>query len=99
LLKASSTPLQKRKNDVTLNRLFPYHRAEQGRPGNALRFFQAFVKCWAEWPVPAPDFACYGKDRVERPWTSFHEAFIGIIYRIKQRDEKMATGKKAIEGD
>jgi len=83
----TSSILQKRKIDVTLSRFFSYYRAEQGRPGNALRFFQAFVKGLTEWPVPAPDFTCYGKDCVECPWTSFHQAFIGIIYRIKQRDE------------
>lgn len=88
-------PGTKTKPVLTLHCLFPDDRAEQGGPGNTLRFLEALVEGRRQRAGAASNLARHGKDGIERPWRALHQALVCIISWIKDGDEDMTPGKES----
>ena len=78
-----------------LDSLLPDDWAKQRGSSDALCLLQTFVEGPAQRPISTPDLCGDRQNRVKGPRTPLLQTLVGIICRIKQRDEKVTSQKES----
>ena len=79
----------------TLHGLFPHDRSEERTPCDALRLFEALVECRGRGASRTANLSGDSEDGVKGPRRALLQALIGVVLRVEERDEQMASGEKA----